>query len=99
MVRRTKGLSKSPRYFRWTKYSLHGKFYCTGWTYPGGEKIIHVPLMKWAKENFLSRSQVERLIKKRILFVTRHKGRFLVAVKPEYSTMSSEELLELAQWL
>ena len=99
MVRRIKGLSRRPRYFKSSKHSLHSKFYCTGWTYPDSEKIVHVPLMKWAKENFLSRAQVERLIKKRILFVTRHKGRFLVAVKPEYSTMSSEELLELAQWL
>ena len=96
---RKKGLSRKPTCFKASKYSIHGTFYSTGWTYPGGEEITHIPLMDFARKMFLSRAQVYTLIKKKILFVTRYKGRFLVALKPKYSEMNGEELLQVARWL
>lgn len=60
------------------RYSIASTFYCSGC-----DSRAFVPLTKWMAENFYSRQQVKTLVRKKHLFMKRHKGRYYVKLNPD----------------
>ncbi len=58
------------------------------------EPIVYTPLLIFEKENFLTRSNSRTLAKRKLIFLTKWKNRYYVAVNPLYNNINPRDLLE-----
>ena len=74
--------------------SYHASFFATGWCHHGQEAIKHIPVPEFLKKYFLSKQQLRTLARKKVVLMTKYKGRFFVAVNPLYNQGKLDDLCE-----
>ena len=83
------------RHKRATPKSYHASFFATGWCSNGQDAIEHIPVPEFLKKHFISQSQLRRLARRKIVLMTKYRGRFFAAVNPLYNGEKITDICEL----